>query len=280
MANIRIMSNNQWKCDVSNAAWEALGLDCSAEVRGAGLARMILETKPDILGLQECSALMADVQLQTLAEGGMQYALLWGRDTPILYRPDKFELLDTAWRIYPLALPGYEGEFNNSKTKSYCIGVFRAKENGRVFIFATTHLWWKSTRPESEHYQPHSDLARAYQVGLLMDELTKLQETYHCPAIFCGDLNAGIGSKALDAIFARGFLHAHDIATDFADPYNGHHPCGNGGFKPYVPTSYEKALDHILLRGDGVTIRRYERFAEDWYMPLSDHLPVWIDCEI
>ena len=74
---------------------------------------------------------------------GVNYTLIWGRFTPILYRPDKFELLDSEFGAYPEHMDGYEGIFNDVRSKSFNIGVFREKESGNVFVFATTHLWWK-----------------------------------------------------------------------------------------------------------------------------------------
>ena len=37
MSNLRIMSNNIWWCDTNNAAWEAIGADCSAATRASAL---------------------------------------------------------------------------------------------------------------------------------------------------------------------------------------------------------------------------------------------------
>lgn len=83
----------------------------------------------------------------------MTYALLWGRDTPIVYRQDKFELVDSAFSLYPDECPGFTGVFNNGQTKSWNLAVFRVKENGKLFIFVSTHLWWKSRIPASSSYQ-------------------------------------------------------------------------------------------------------------------------------
>ena len=41
------------------------------------------------------------------------------------------------------------------------------------------------------------------------------------------------------------------------------------------------AIDHILVTGaeDGF-VRRFERFSPDYYFPLSDHSPAFVDVEI
>lgn len=276
MASIRIMTHNQWKNDSNRPEWEEKGFDCSARVRTKGFARVYSETLPDIVCAQEVSPRMAEELMEQLCARGLNYAILWGRDTPVFYRPDKFELVDSEHRIYPEALPGHEGVFNNDKTKSYCIGVLRAKENGRLFIVASTHLWWKSSKD-----QPYSDVARAYQLGLLIERVDALQKKYNCPALVMGDLNAGYGSQALERAFESGFSHAHDIATEYADESAGLHYCFPSGFYDYYyDYPFERAIDHILLRGEGATVRRFERFSPEYYLPLSDHSPAFIDIEI
>lgn len=281
MSKLRLMSHNQWKCDVNQPAWEAQGIDCSATTRVRGFVRVFADTQPDMIGCQETSAVMADKMIRYCAEEGLTYALLWGRDTPIVYRQGKFELVDSAFSLYPDAVPGFDGVFNNGQTKSWNIGVFRTKEDGKLFIFCSTHLWWKSSNPESKSYQVGSDEARAYQMGLVIEQITKFQEKYNCPAILVGDMNANYASLAIQKAFAEGFVHAHDIATDYADETNGHHSCGNHGFGPYRNAPFAAGIDHILLRGapEGC-VKRFDRFQPEYYLPLSDHSPAYIDIEL
>lgn len=277
MAKLRIMTHNQWKADSNLPAWQEKGFDCSSRVRTKGFARVYGDTLPDMIGAQEVSPKMAGDLIEHIAELGLNYAILWGRDTPIFYRPDKFELVDSCFSLYPDEFPDHEGIFNNDKTKSYCIGVFRTKEDGKLFIFASTHLWWKSSKQ-----QPFSNEARAYQLGLLIDRIEALVKKYNCPAIIVGDLNAGYESQALSLAFSRGFEHAHDIATDYKDDSVGLHYCfGDGFYDYYYDLPFERAIDHILVRGkDRLTVRRFERYSPEYYLPLSDHSPAFIDAEI
>ena len=78
-----------------------------------GFARLYASLQPDVIGLQECSARMADELMECLPAFGLHYTLLWGRDTPILYRSDRFDLVDSAYLNYPVEFPGHEGSFNN-----------------------------------------------------------------------------------------------------------------------------------------------------------------------
>ena len=221
MKTIRVMSHNLWRCDGNAPAWEAKGEDCSAAVRAKGFAQVYRETRPDVVGLQECSARMAHALMTRLAEERLPYALLWGRDTPVLYRRDTFELLDSAFLLYPEEVPGLEGSFNNYSTKSYCFAVLREKESGKTVLVGTTHLWSKSGDPASKSYQKGSEEARTYQMGLFLEKAEELQARYDCPAFILGDLNAYYASPAVQSALARGFVHAWDAATGYRDETSG-----------------------------------------------------------
>lgn len=105
MGRLRIMSHNVWKNDKNLPAWAAKGEDCSAAVRAKGMVRIYAETQPDIIGFQEMSPTMVDEILLGLTSQDQRYALLWGRDTPILYRQDRFELLDSDFSFIPRNSP-------------------------------------------------------------------------------------------------------------------------------------------------------------------------------
>lgn len=278
---LRIMSNNQWWCDQNLPAWENIGLDCSAECRAIGFAKMFDQTEPDLIGLQECSAKMAEEHMLKFQAKGLTYALLWGRDTPIVYRADKFDVLECMSFIYPENVPGFDGSFNNDRTKSYCIAVLSEKATGKLLIFATTHLWWKSENPAANNYQAGSDTARKYQLGLLMDKVDALIKKYGCAAMIVGDLNALESSPALVHAFERDYSHARLMATGHSDSGHGMHYCYGDGFKPYEPLSPDNAIDHILIKNaNGMKIAQFVRFNEEYYMKLSDHLPVYVDVEL
>ena len=281
MSKIRIMSHNLWKNDNNRPEWEEKGLDCSAVKRAQGFLRVYKELSPHVIGCQEMSPLMADEIVRGCLEQGQKYALLWGRDTPILYRSDLFELADSDFSLFPKELPGYEGEFNNYNTKSMNIALFRIKENGRLLLFSTAHLWWKSAQPTAKNYQPHSDKARVYQLGLLMDKLDFYRDKYNCPAIITGDLNCGYTSEALRSALERGYLHAHDVAVDTDESIGLHYCFGDGYEKYYYDYPFESAIDHILVNSqDMLVVRRFERYSPEYYFPLSDHSPTFIDAEI
>ena len=278
MSTLRIMSNNQWKCETNRPAWEAMGMDCSPAVRERGFVRMYSELLPDLIGGQEISAPMADKLMCYMSEAQMPYSLLWGRDTPIIYRSDKLELIDSEFALYPESVPGFEGNFNNSLSKSWTLGVFRTKEDGKTLAFLTTHLWWMSSNPVSRVYQKGSDEARMYQLKICMDKLQKYQQKYHCPAVLVGDLNSRYNSAVVEYIFSQGYEHAHNIAVEPPAEVYHDHDCDVNGFGPYQELTFEQSIDHIFLKGHQPgAVLRFLQYSPEYYLPLSDHSPVYID---
>ena len=285
-SRIRLMTHNVWNKNLNSPEWEAKGEDCSANARVWGHLRVYRETMPDIIGGQEVSALMADLLKQGFESENINYTLIWGRFTPILYRADKFELIDSAFGTYPETLEGFEGSFNDSQSKSWNLGVFRIKENGKCFIFATTHLWWKKSPVDIQsfgdaQYQLGSDEAREYQIHLLANKIEAFRKKYQCPAVLVGDLNTDYQSPAVQFLLKNGYRHAHDIAVEYAEESVGYHDCFSWGYvTKYYDHPFEKAIDHIFVIGepDG-SVKRFDRYSPEYYFPISDHSPALIDIE-
>ena len=274
------MSHNLWKHDKNSPAWEEKGLSCSARARAPGFVRVYSEVKPDIIGMQESSDVMLDYIMCGLAEAGIEYGALWGKDTPILYNKERFEPIDQEYFLYPEEFPGHEGVFNNGRTKSLCVAVFREKQTKKVFAFMTTHIWWMSNNPESKSYHPFSDEAREYQISLAIERLNKIMEKYNCPGILVGDMNAAYSSRALRYAMSHGMLHAHDVATDYVDETRGFHCCNYNTFgDSYYEGGFQMAIDHVLVT-EGFDVTRFDRYSPEYYLPLSDHSPVFVDLTV
>lgn len=284
---IRLMTHNIWNNDDNQPSWEEKGNDCSAEARVGGLLRVWRETQPDVIGCQEASARMADLLKEGLQNEGVNYTLIWGRYTPILYNASKLELVDSEFGTYPENIDGYEGIFNDGRTKSWNLGVFRVKESGKTFVFATTHLWWKQSPSDKlfskgSAIQAYSDEAREYQLASLIDKAEFYRKRYECQAIVVGDMNTGYNSKAIQSALKRGYFHAHDVASEYSEESVGYHNCFPWGFETeYFDRPFELALDHILVSNDlGCAVKRFERYSPDYYFPISDHSAAYVDMEL
>lgn len=271
------MSQNQWNVVDNLDYWAEKGLDCSAETRMKGHIQIFKDIMPDIVGGQEVNIQMQYFFKFYCMEENLPYTIIWGNMTPIIYRADKFELLDTEYILYPEHVDGYEGTFCDARSKSCNVGVFRDKSDGKVFVFATTHLWWQSDRQ-----QPGSSEVRALQVRMATDLIAKYQAKYGgCPAILVGDMNDRYNSPAIQyALGEAGYSHAHDIAVEYRHEGVGYNACGINKLAPgiWLDEPFENAIDHILAKDapEGA-VRRFDRYCPDYYLVISDHAPVYID---
>lgn len=283
---IRLMTHNVWNRDENCPAWAEKGEDCSARVRVEGHLRVYRETRPDVIGGQEVSALMADLLKEGFQNEEVKYTIIWGRFTPILYRADKLELIDSDFCTYPEHIEGFDGPFNDVKSKAWNLGVFRVKSSGKLFIFVTTHLWWMS-EPDDENSSGNScragsDEARERQIAMALDAIAKYRDKYHCPVVLVGDMNTDYHSKAMQYVRSQGFRHAHDIATEYAEEAVGYHYCFPAGYVTYYyDRPFETAIDHIYVLGETEgAVKRFERYSPEYYYALSDHSPAYIDLEL
>ena len=282
MDKLRILSNNVWSSRKNHTWWKEQGLDCSSAARAPKFARVYKELLPDLIGWQEGDEFFRELTPPAMKEAGLtNYEIVTAGCTSIIYNKDKLELRESLFFVYPDTMEGYEGTYNEANSKSYGIGVFKVKESGKHIIFGSTHLWWMSGNPESKYYCHKSDEAREYQVNCMLDAIEALQNKYNCLAIAVGDFNATCDSLAVKSAFARGYRHAHNIATDYADETEGCHFCYPWGYKSEAYTGpFEKSIDHILVKGEPEGfLKRFDRYSPDYYMPLSDHFPVYIDVE-
>ena len=284
MGKVRFMSQNQWNKTPNLEAWENMGLDCSAKVRMRGHVQILGELLPDIAGGQEVNADMQKLLKLYSIDAGLNYTMIWGNFTPIFYRADKFELLDAEYLCYPEQVEGYEGSFNDVLSKSCNLGVFKDKSDGKIFVFANTHLWWKNgSDPECRWYQRGSDEVRVMQLQLADAMISKYQKKYgNCPAILVGDMNSRYDTPVIKwALGEGGYSHAHDVATDFVDETSGYNGCGPNGPGKWDTRGFATAIDHIFVKNlpEGA-VKRFERYSPDFYLYLSDHSPIIADIEL
>ena len=282
MDKLRILTNNVWCCWDNQPWWEERGLNCDSAYRAPGIARVYEELLPDLIGWQEGDGKFQKHVPEILTAKGLKYGYISGNLTPILYNKSTLQLVETHFLVYPESVPGYEGVFNNGDTKGFTVAAFRIKASGKMIVFATTHLWWMSGVEGKGCYRPFSCEARKYQMDLMIDRVEEFRLKYNCPAIISGDFNDRYHSLAVQRAIERGYRHAHDIAVDYADERNGWHYCFPDGYDMYEdPKPFEEGIDHICVKGEPEGfVKRFERFTPEWYMPLSDHFPAYIDVEM
>ena len=285
MSKLRLMSQNQWYWSDNRPEWQELGLDSSAATRMHGHIQVFKDLMPDVVGGQEITPEMQMYFHWYAAEEELPgYVMIWGQATPIIYRPEKLDLVDSEYFCYPNEIEGLPGKYNPAKGYAATLAVFRVKETGKMFIFLTTHLWFKRGNPEHPKYYPGSNEARAYQLRMAKELIDKYRKIHgDIPTVLVGDLNAGSDYKELLPVMWEGnYTHAHDVATEFATDDDGFNTLTTKGPGQWRHLHYlHNAYDHILVKDfPKGAIKRFDRYMPDYYLYISDHAPVYIDVEL
>ena len=217
---MRLMSNNQWKCDGNCDAWRADGLDCSAPARVKGLLRAYEAILPDAMGLQEVSQLMAHLMMDrlgslTLSDGTpVRYEYISGGDTPIVYRRDRLKLLESGFFLYDEAVPGLEGAFNNNESKSYAWAAFEDRSDGKRFALdRLLAIMLRSSDGNAADSLMDFVARRSINTFCPLDGFESVKVNYHL-------------SKAENGTLQDNFISAADVCRIVETQYNSDGPFG------------------------------------------------------
>lgn len=177
------------------------------EERLAKVAQMINKYAPDIMGLQEANTTTWRDFL--LKEFGDKYDYVGtgreaggvGESTPILYRKDKFKLLesDTFWLSdTPLVCSKYPSSRQN---RIFTYVLLARKSDGKKFLVVNTHLDTATAE------------AKLLQVASLKKQLHDLCLDEY-PLILTGDMNARRleADGVIDSILAMGVEDSYNMA--------------------------------------------------------------------
>lgn len=162
----------------------------------------IMEESPDIVGLQEVGDDWKPFFRENIDSTGYvklgqgRYQLGYSEENNILYKKDKFDLLesDTVWLT---DTPDIESKWKNPDDPTdgfpriMTYAVLKRKSDGAVFVFANTHL--ETDSPAQDH--------QAYWLTQIL--LEKFGNEY--PTILTGDFNCSEGAVAYNTITAFGF---------------------------------------------------------------------------
>ena len=274
--NLRIFDDNVWDYNgaTSPEIWNDLGVECTNAVRGPQFAQLVRAYMPDVMGFQEFSRQMTAVFKPLVEQYGYVEAFIpeGKNDTPLYYNSNTVELIDVNYVLYTPEM------WSNNNSKSYTAGIFKLKENGRIFALISTHLWWKS-----EEVQPGSDLARASQVRLVMAQAEAIKAKYDCPVFVVGDMNCTESSTAIRQFLDGGYKPCYKIATGSTDMHNGHHLCfpDRGFSRSGGDRTRTEAIDHCLLYNGGDTeIRNFKCEMAEFTIKLTDHYPNIVDVKL
>lgn len=227
------------------------------ELRAPNVAENIRRYMPDSFGLQEAT----DFWIETTLELMPEYAYVGvGRDadgggeaSPIFYKKDKYELLDsgTFWLSKTPSRPskGWDAMFNRVCTYA----VLRDVESG--FIYA--------------HFNAHFDhlgvIARLESVSVVADKISRICNTF--PVVFTGDLNDYEGGDMYGRVLEAGFKDTKHLAANSDSKPTFH------GYSELVEK--EEPIDFIFVNAMAQSVESYT-VDTTLYNGLyaSDHHPV------
>jgi endonuclease/exonuclease/phosphatase family metal-dependent hydrolase len=241
---IRIMSYNVYYTDVNSE-------------RADSVLDMIEKHSPDVMGLQEVTLeVWKPILMDRL---GDRYAYVGhgrenggiGEGTPIIYRKDKFTLLDSGTRWLsdtPTVWSKYEG---SRQSRIFTYAILKRNSDGQVFSFINTHL------------DTVSESVRVRQLGSLARQIPELGLNEH-PMILTGDMNAFASAGGeIPLILGLGFKDTMHLTV-----------------QPTTSTTTE-VIDFCFVRAD-CTVLSHQRDGEKSYNGASpsDHLPIVADMRL
>lgn len=260
--NIRIMSSNIWGDYFGN----------EIAVREDQLLDVFERYAPDVLGMQEATR---NWNLSALFRGLAQnYEFVdTGRFTdnnytPLLYRRDYFELVDSGFVKF---------RDTPDNSKGFTWAVLEYKGNGQRFAAISTHWWWKYIG-NAEH-----DALRVSNAAEVTETARMITERYGCPVFAFGDFNSRYSCPSLAYLRENGWKFAQEdasvsmeVCTHHGDPKRGEDGLFHGDATLHTK---EHSIDHIVWMGQADPVEF--RVVEDQdALDATDHSPIWCDFEI
>ena len=223
----------------------------------------------DIVGLQEATKGQIDDFLSRVP--GISYIGV-GRDDgaekgeycPILYKTDRFTLLDSGnfWLSETPDVPGAKG-WDADYPRVATWGIFRDNDGGREFLYMNTHL---------DHIGP---MARREGAKMVLAKAFELSGKR--PALITGDFNSSPDQEPIRILLSdpeHKLLSARDAAAFVYGPDRTFHDFGR------IPYGNQQLIDYIFVK-DPVKVESCGVLAEhkgDLYP--SDHRPILAKVEI
>ncbi len=227
------------------------------ELRAPNVAENIRRYMPDSFGLQEATEFWIETTLELMPE----YAYVGvGRDiggggeaSPIFYKKDKYELLDsgTFWLSKTPNIPSRAWDAMFNRVCTYA--VLRDVESG--FIYA--------------HFNAHFDhigvIARLESVSVVADKISRICNTF--PVVFTGDLNDYEGGDMYGRVLEAGFKDTKMLAEKSDDKPTFH------GYSELVEKT--DPIDFIFVNAMAQSVESYTVDTTLYNgIYASDHHPV------
>lgn len=256
---IRLMTSNIWGDFFGNPVGPRAPL----------LAKIFARYAPDILGMQEVGpSWWASPLIPELRKVYAQVPAPFPEKvnaTPLFYRADRFELLDSGRRLF-------HEELDWSKGWNY--GVFGSRSDGGTFAVFNTHFWWESNLRD--------EVLRRYNAMETVAEMRRVGAAFGATVFLMGDLNCKCDSLTWKYLRAQGWETSF-LRTDHCSPYSSEHhdPVIHADGSCTGSTTdepKEDSIDHIAVPAS-VEVLLQHAVIDREALDASDHSPVYADVE-
>ena len=254
-STLRVMTSN-----VLTHCWEGGRGYPSVAHRAEMYAATLNVYQPNLIGIQETDIPWIDYlpyyfeALRVYSGGKLDYACLENTYrmpdgayvpnlTSLIYRKDRFDVLDSGTELYPYAVKELK-----LKCRTCTWGIYKDRTDGEIYGVFNTH--WSFTAEETEI---------SIRIGL--ETVRAQQAKYPGLHVFCtGDFNNHL-NKSIEKFSAlSGFGDSKDEAKK-----NGSLINENAGIPEGI------YIDHVFFN-EGVTVTRHETVDAPYAKKMSDHL--------
>lgn len=239
------------------------------EVRKHAIKEMMLQVRPDVVGVNEARTSMRADLLEMLPDYGMieikGTGSGKGANSVIIYNKNTVKLLKSGWYFHS-PTPGEPSMCWNVTTKQWrgtCWGLFKEKATGKKFYYFCTHLCL-GIKP--------CDLEAKLNSSLLNLDMMQKIAGEDMPVFIVGDMNA---SYLEDDERRWGLQPYYYWMKDAREaPITNRETTFNGFGKMEITPRH--MLDYIFYRNADVL--RFDNLNKpDWGVPyISDHYPIMV----
>ena len=251
-------------------------------------SNLYVDYDADLICLQEFNQLPRDRvdglknRLTKLGYAEVPYDPNLDGDTPIFYKPEKFDLLTQGTYVY--TTPNNDNDRYGGYSKMTIWAIFREKTTGKVFCLASSHL--------DHQDNAEANARRASEALELIDLFNRVLvgEYANIPVILGGDLNTSY-NRENNKYGNTGAMKNFETVGGYINVQTTMPGADQMGIW-CNPPSYNKethlmspgtsvsdamaAIDHCIYKGN-VTPVTFDVLSDDYARMASDHLPYVVD---
>ncbi len=224
----------------------------------------------DVIGMQEVNRVgtaLFDALADLYAAPNRTHADGKHCFTPILYRADKYDLLESGSELYAM---------RGTDTKSMAWVVLADKSTGKKLAVINSHgsLILAAYKLEATD-AVEGEQWRVDNVRQMLEKKDELRAKYGAlPVFITGDFNTHPGRPSILAMTAQLPDSAAVATVSHTDGFNSYHKA------PGNPCPDGSPIDFIFVTDDVIEVLTHNVPNDEAALAISDHCPVYIDVKL